>query len=220
MKRYSFYTLIYSIIFLCLFLPFLKSAGFNLLTWFHNPLMDYHLQLEKALSPDNLWACHSSYELNLLEQYGNLSYRAEKPETGQTLVLLVTSHPGTLSLLWLVQHQLQSWLPPFAITRDGCIACFQLFLQTHTLSFSLLCVSRDLPVWIIWIGSLTSWLLTGVSQWEAPVGNRAERREWSWRFYLSGLLSARSRCSDNLPYLKYRALPKVALSLPVSPGFW
>lgn len=156
----------------------------------------------------------SSYEFNWLEQYGNLlSYRAENPETGKTLGLHVTCHRDALSFFDFCVIRLK----PSQKTR--VLNVFNYSPDPHSAPLSALCPKR--PSCMDYVDRLPQLLASAWSQpMEAPLGNRVERRERIWKIYLSGLLFVRSRCSAHLPYLKYRALPRMALSLPLFSGFW
>ena len=116
-------------------------------------------------------ARHSSYGFHWLEQYGNvLSHRAERIQRQDRPGVACHRSPRYFDAAVFARL-------PFAILRGWCVECFQLFSRTHALPFSLLalCPVRPTYSWITWIDCLTSWLLPGFSQWEAPVGT--EQRE-------------------------------------------
>lgn len=138
----------------------------------------------------------SSYEFNWLEQYGNLlSYRADNPKIGKTLGLLVTCHPDTLSFFDFYSIRLKP------SQKTHVLNVFNYSPDPHSTLLSALCPKR--PSCMDYVDRLPQLLASAWSQpMEAPVGNRAERRERSWNIYLSSLLFVRSRCSAYLPYLK------------------
>ena len=142
-------------------------------------------------------AGYSSYEFNRFEQCGNLSYRAEIPETGRTSELLVISRQ-----VWSVfVSDLTSTVPssilgclPCRLDKVGALDIFSYSVRS-TLCLSLSALGPARPSCMDYMSG-HPYLLT--SAWIPPVERPFRKLNIENETEVFAYLSVRSMCTNHI----------------------